>query len=291
MVPGAVSASGPRELTGCGSISRGTSEHREHLVVPFAVLEVEHHRARRVGVVGDELGAARQLIDQPRIDRAEAELAARAARAQFGFLVEQPLELGARRSTDRSPGRCAATLRPRARAGRRKCRRCGGIARRSRDARGRPTATLPHHEGLALIGDADRRRSRRPTLSRRAIASSRQRDDRAIDFLGIVLDPSGLRIVLPNLGVGTPADSPARIDDEDGRAGGSLVDGKYQLRHSPNFSRANLTRFCAKSRERLNAEPAVGSAPPWAGVTPAPGIRIAKWRGRHFALRFLGGQA
>src|SRR5208283_5693099 len=41
---------------------------------------------------------------------------------------------------------------------------------------------------------------------------------------------------------------------------------------------------------RLNAEPAVGSTPPWAGVTPAPSIkRIAKWRGRHFALSFFGG--
>ena len=35
-------------------------------------------------------------------------------------------------------------------------------------------------------------------------------------------------------------------------------------------------------------KPTVGFKLPWAGVTPAPSDRkIAKWRGRHFALRVL----
>jgi hypothetical protein len=38
----------------------------------------------------------------------------------------------------------------------------------------------------------------------------------------------------------------------------------------------------------LNVKPTVGFTLPWAGVTPAPGIKkIAKWRGRHFALQFF----
>ena len=43
-------------------------------------------------------------------------------------------------------------------------------------------------------------------------------------------------------------------------------------------------------RNVIVVEPAVGSTPPWAGVTPAPGVkrkRIAKCRGRHFALGLL----
>ena len=50
-------------------------------------------------------------------------------------------------------------------------------------------------------------------------------------------------------------------------------------------------RFDARRDEitSFNVEPAVGSTPPSAGVTPAPGVkRIAKCCGQHFALGFFG---
>jgi hypothetical protein len=46
-----------------------------------------------------------------------------------------------------------------------------------------------------------------------------------------MLDPSGLWIELPDLGVSAALDAPAAIDDEYGSAGGSLVDRKYEFRH------------------------------------------------------------
>ena len=74
-----------------------------------------------------------------------------------------------------------------------------------------------------------------------------------------MLDPSRLRIELPNLGVGAPANPPARVDDENGSAGGTLIDRKNHLRHRENFSRANVTR------DGLNAKPCAGFALPRQG--------------------------
>src|SRR6202011_3934457 len=96
-------------------------------------------------------------------------------------------------------------------------------------------SSLPHNERLALIGDPDSR-DRRSGHLRRRDSFLRKRDDRAIDLFWIMLDPSGLRIELPYLGISAPANPPAPIDDENRRASGSLVDRKYHLRHREIFS-------------------------------------------------------
>src|SRR5277367_3259462 len=92
------------------------------------------------------------------------------------------------------------------------------------------TAPLPHHKRLALIGDADSR-DRGCGHLRRRNSFLGERDDRPVDLFRVMLDPSGLRIELPYLGISASANPPARIDDENRRAGGSLVDRKYHLRH------------------------------------------------------------
>jgi hypothetical protein len=58
-----------------------------------------------------------------------------------------------------------------------------------------------------------------------------------------MLDPSRLRIELAYLGVSAAANPPARIDDENRRAGSSLVDGKYHLRHRRNSPAADIYTF------------------------------------------------
>src|ERR1700691_5345433 len=64
------------------------------------------------------------------------------------------------------------------------------------------------------------------------------------------------------------------------------------MRRSRSSSAVALSDRVRGSREGeitlLNAEPAVGSAPPSAGLSPAPSEKeIAKWLRRHFALRFF----
>jgi hypothetical protein len=95
-----------------------------------------------------------------------------------------------------------------------------------RTMKGAAAAPIPHDEGLALVGDADAG-DRAGRDFGRGDRFFGKRKDRAEDFLGVMLDPSGLRIELMNFGVSAAADTPARIDNEDSGAGSSLVDGKY----------------------------------------------------------------
>ena len=77
-------------------------------------------------------------------------------------LVEQPVDLRARRSRGRGPGRCARG--PAARGPPRAARRSASAVRRSCQTSARWSGRRsrgPKHHGLALVGDADRGDSRR----------------------------------------------------------------------------------------------------------------------------------
>ena len=141
-----------------GSSARGTFEQRAAAPRPTPGVDVEQHRARGVGDVGDVQPAAGQLPDQPGIDGAEGELAALGPVARAGHVVEHPGDLGAgevgvddqaglaRGSSGSRPSR----LQPRRRAAavRRSCQTMAlwiGCAGRA----------VPDHGGLALVGDAD----------------------------------------------------------------------------------------------------------------------------------------
>jgi hypothetical protein len=89
-------------------MARGTRSSRKQLVVPLVGVDVEEQRARGVGDVGDVGAVAGELPDEPGVDRAERELAARRALARAGNLVEQPRELGAAEiRVDHEPGALA----------------------------------------------------------------------------------------------------------------------------------------------------------------------------------------
>ncbi len=117
-------------------------EQREELIVPLAGVDVEQQRAARVRCIGDVGRAARQIPDQPRVDRAERELSALCARSRAIDVVEQPLELGAGKIGVENQPRLLReqALRAPLRAARRRCRRCAGPARRSPRATGLPVA-------------------------------------------------------------------------------------------------------------------------------------------------------
>ena len=109
----------------------------QELVVPLAGVDVEQQRARGIGGVGGVHLAAGEPPEQIAIDGAEHQLAALGARPRAGDVVQDPGDLGAGEiGIDDQAG-----LLPRSRARglrlsvSRRCRRCGGPARRWRGAR------------------------------------------------------------------------------------------------------------------------------------------------------------
>ena len=73
----------------------GDIELLEDVVVPLQGVDVEEHGTRGVGVVGHVDLAARQLPDEPRLDRAEQQLAALRTLTRAGDVFEQPVDLRA----------------------------------------------------------------------------------------------------------------------------------------------------------------------------------------------------
>jgi len=79
---------------------------------------------------------------------------------------------------------------------------------------------VPDHDGLTLVGDADRiglHSAHRDGFARRG--------ERALeDFIGVVLDPSRRWIVLGDLLISAPGDATVRADHQRSRAGRALID-------------------------------------------------------------------
>ena len=140
----AVGRPGPTTSRISGSIARGTPKNAEQLVVPVERLEVHQHRAAGVGDVGDvqaAVGTAGQVPDQPacpscRRARRPASASARTPSTFSRIQWSLPPEKYVRR---RQAGALRGSGR-RARRGRarRRSRRCGCPARRSRCGSGWP---------------------------------------------------------------------------------------------------------------------------------------------------------
>ena len=105
--PGASPPRGRRTTERLGQHRAVDAEQPQQLVVPVTGREVEQHRPRRVRHVGDVRGTARQLPDEPRVDRPERKLACRELGAR-----EDPLELRGREvRVGNEPGPLADQLR------------------------------------------------------------------------------------------------------------------------------------------------------------------------------------
>ena len=84
---------------------------------------------------------------------------------------------------------------------------------------------MPDDDRLALIGDAD-------YLGLHSAHGDRiaRREQRALEnFLGVVLDPAGLRIVLRDLLVPAPGDATVGADHQRSGSGRALVDREHVL--------------------------------------------------------------
>jgi hypothetical protein len=94
----------------------------------------------------------------------------------------------------------------------------------------RPGAGIPEQCRLALVGDTDPGE----TFRRQSGFVERFSDDRASvapDFVGVVLDPSGLRVDLRVLFLGQSDDHAVAVEHDKARARRSLVDGADQGGH------------------------------------------------------------
>ena len=173
------------------------AEQLAQFVVPFAAMDVEQKRARRVGRVGGVDFAAGKPPEQETIDCAESQPARRR-----GLRAPRHGRAARRSWWQRNTGRAAALYAPRSRAS---CpapaaphrrRRCGGPARRWRCGSACPVArsqTMVVSRWLVMPMAATSLRSSAGLGHRVAHGCER----RLPDFLRIVLDQARRRIDLP----------------------------------------------------------------------------------------------
>ena len=196
-----VVATSPQLAAPRGSDARGRRTARAARR-PSAARDVEQHRPRGVGHVGDAL--AGQLEDQPASmvpNTARPCAPARAGRRRCRAATDlRAREVGVQHQPGRSrtSGSCPCSRSSSQSAAVR--RSCQTIARCS----GSPVSGSQTHDGLPLVGDPDRLE-----LAARTPASSRPPATAWVtvpDLRGVVLHPAGPGVVLGELAVG-PADS------------------------------------------------------------------------------------
>ena len=202
-------------------------EQRQQFLVPAAAMDIEEQRTRGVRGIGDMLPAGGQLPGQPAVDSAEGKFALFGATPRIGKMVEQPLEFGAGKI--RIKQQAGATGEPIGVAGfgQRRAQVSGtpvlpDDGRRQRLAGG----AVPEHGGFALVGDADGS----DTICSHTVFAQHGAGDGELalpDFLGVMLDPAGLRIRLRELLLGNATGLAAAVKKDGARTGGALVEGQH----------------------------------------------------------------
>jgi hypothetical protein len=237
-----------------GQQRAGNVEQAEQFVVPGAATDVEEQRARCVRGIGDMPAPAGEPPHQPAIDRAERQLAALGALSRSGNRVEQPGQLGPREvGVEQQPG---ALPEQRLVAGGLQFRATPGGAPVLPDDGGRQRAAagpVPQHGRLALVGDTDGHdvAARNPGPGQRRAPAGQLRPP---DFVGIVLDPAGLREMLGQLALRRRHHPAPRIENDGARTGGALVEGKHVFhRHGFLPVRPGSLRWTHYSPERSRA--------------------------------------
>ena len=200
----------------------------QQLVVPLAGVDVEQQGARGVGGVGGVHLAAGEAPQQIAIDGAEQEFAAAGAFARAGDVVEDPRDLGAgeigiddQAGFGRDRGLVAFGLEFGADVGGAAVLPDdGAVDRLAGDA-------VPHHGGLALVGDADRGDVLCGDIRflQRLAAG---RDRRGPDVLGLVLDPARGRKMLREFLLRGRGDRDVGAEHDGARGCGALIDGQYK---------------------------------------------------------------
>ena len=206
------------------------AQRAQQLVIPLERVDVEQQRARRVAGVGDVQAAVGELPEQPRVDRAERELAGLGARARAVDVVENPGELRAREvRVEHQTGALAeqrlGALRSQAIADVRRA----PILPDDGVGDGLAGLAIPHDRGLALVGDADRGDVAR-THARAGQHLHGDAGLRRPDLQRVVLDPAWLRKDLSELALRDSLDPAVPIEQDSPRARRALIQ-REDVRH------------------------------------------------------------
>ncbi len=258
------------DLRGGADLRHHRARHAEvgqDVVAPLQRLEVHEERARRVRDirrVHTSLDTAREVPEDPRVGRAEQQVAGLGLLARSLDVLEDPDDLRARevgreRETDDAlvpldaePFREPVDDRLRT-----------GVLPHDRVVDGLAGALVPHHGGLTLVRDADRR----DVVACQVGLAQGDSDDLlhiAPDLQRVVLDPAGLREDLLVLEL-TGGDDRARLVEDDGAAGRrALVDRDDVLGHVRTSLSVEVT---VQMWWRRTVEARAAIVPPMSGPT------------------------
>ena len=213
---------------------RRHAKQAEQVVVEASLVNVEQAGARSVGRVGGVDAPAGEAPDQPGIDGAENQLAARRPLPRARDVIENPGDFRRRKiGIEPQPG--APPHQAFGAAGGERLADGGGAPVLPDDRRmdRRAARPLPDQRRLALIGDADGGDVRDVDAGPRDRRAA-GRDDARPDFFGVVLDMAGRRIMLRDLLLRARHGQKARIEQDGARRGGALIDRQHVfLSHRP----------------------------------------------------------
>src|SRR5918993_1772110 len=182
-------------------------------------------------------GAARQVPQYPRVDRAEQRVPCVSLGARARHVVEQPSQLEAaevRRERQPSAGaKSVLAAVPRVRGDEVRCTR---VLPDERVRERRACVAVPEHRRLALVRDADGRELIGPyAAARKRLADY---DLRVTPNFGrVVLDPARLRIDLLVLALRNADDRTQLVEHDEAAARGALVDCADVFAHDWHTSR------------------------------------------------------
>ncbi len=142
----------------------GDIEQLEQERAPAVGARVAEQRARGGRRIGERRAAAGEPLDQPRVERAGAQVAGAGERARVGHLVEEPAQLGRREvRIERQPGLVADARGERRIGGEPLDERLrAGVLPDERVVERPAGAPVPGQDGLALVGERDASPRRAP---------------------------------------------------------------------------------------------------------------------------------
>jgi hypothetical protein len=198
----------------------------KQFVVPIAGVDVHEQRPRGVRSIGDVGRAAGQVPSEPGIDRSAGEAIFSRRLSDVGIILNQPGDFRSREVwVEQQAGLVAESLFV-----------AGAFQFVTRSARApvlpndgvrerRTCGAVPGDNGFALVGDADGR-----DVGRLELQSGQDFDGhselRRPDFLGVVLHPTGLGVVLFKLALSDGQNCAAFVENNGTRRGRALIEGQ-----------------------------------------------------------------
>jgi len=196
---------------------------RQQLCVPLVGVDIKEHGAGRIAHIGGVHRAATELPHQPTVHRAKQQLTALGLGSGVGHVVQQPLQLGARKiRVDQQTGFGLNGIRQTSFAQ----GHAGGLSTsvlpNDGVINGLARCLVPHHTGFALVGDAQRGHLMRANacLGQRLLC----RGQLGLPNLHrIMFDPPWLWVDLSDLLLCHGHDLAAGVEHNAARTGGALV--------------------------------------------------------------------